>query len=89
MAINIEKMRADMDLQNKQLAWETRKFVVSIIVAFAAAIGAGAALGNYYARHEPLPVPALPPQVIFQPGSIVVTAPPVVPAPAVPPAKQP
>jgi hypothetical protein len=65
MAINIEKMRADM-------VWESRRFLLQAVVSAAALVGAGAALGNYLARREPAPPPP-PPQVIFQPGSIVVT----------------
>ncbi len=69
MAINIEKMRSDM-------VWESRKFLLQAVVSAAALVAAGAALGNYLGRREP--APAAPPQVIFQPGSIVVT--PAVPA---------
>jgi len=65
MAINIEKMRSDM-------AWESRKFLLQAVVSAAALVGASAALGNYLARREP-PAPPAPPQVIFQPGSTVVT----------------
>lgn len=48
MALNIEKMRADM-------AWETRKFVVSIVLSAAALVGAGVAIGNYVSRQPPTP----------------------------------
>jgi hypothetical protein len=65
MAIDIEKLRAD-------ILWESRKFLLQLVVSAAALVGAGAALGTYLARREP-PPPAPPPQVIFQPGSIVVT----------------
>jgi hypothetical protein len=62
MAVNIEKMRSD-------LKWEARKFLVSIVLAFAATLGAGAAIGNYLARHEPAPQPMFPPgTVITIPG---------------------
>jgi glycerate kinase len=44
MTINIEKLRADLAAQQKQLEWETRKFVVQIIAGFGAAAGGGAAL---------------------------------------------
>jgi hypothetical protein len=64
MAINIEKMRSDM-------VWESRKFLLQAVVSAAALVAAGAALGNYLGRREPMP--AASPQVIFQPGSIVVT----------------
>jgi hypothetical protein len=43
MTINIEKMRADMK-------WETRKFAIQAIVAGAALLGAGVALGTYLSR---------------------------------------
>jgi hypothetical protein len=78
MIVNIEKMRADMATEQRKLDWETRKFVVSIVLAAAALVGAGAALGNYVAKNQP--PPALfaqqpPAQIIFQPGSIVVQQP--------------
>ena len=58
METNIEKLRADMAAQQKQLAWETRKFTVSFIAAIAAGIGAGVALTNWvYSR--PVPAPAV------------------------------
>ncbi len=60
MAVNIEKMRADM-------RWETKKFVVSAVIGAAALVGAGIAMGNYFTRQGP--------QVIFQPGAIVVQQP--------------
>ncbi len=54
MAVNIEKMRADMLTSQKLLAWETRKFVISIVVGAAALLGAGVALGNYFTNlHNP------------------------------------
>jgi hypothetical protein len=63
MAVNIEKMRADMAMQQKQLAWQTRKFVVSFVVAIAASVGAGVALTNWVnSRAAPPPaVQAAPP----------------------------
>jgi hypothetical protein len=45
MTINIEKMRADMK-------WETRKFVVQIVIAFAAVLAAGVAIGRFLAFHQ-------------------------------------
>jgi hypothetical protein len=59
MAVNIEKMRADM-------RWEARKFAVSAIVATAAAVGAGMGIGNLIWAHrtQPAPSAALPPIVI-------------------------
>jgi hypothetical protein len=44
MAVNIEKMRADMAAQQKQLEWETRKFFIQILTALGAAAGGGSAL---------------------------------------------
>ncbi len=55
MTINIEQMRAEM-------RWETRTFVVSAILATAASLGAGAALGTSFARR---PQPAPPPQTVI------------------------
>ncbi len=62
MAVNIEKMRADM-------RWESRKFLVSAVLAAAALVGAGIAIGNYFSR------PSSAPQILFQSGSIVVQTP--------------
>ena len=45
MTINIEKLRTDMK-------WETRKFLVSAILATAAAIGAGVGIGNLIWAHR-------------------------------------
>ncbi len=57
MALNIEKMRADM-------RWESRKFLVSAILATAAAVGAGVGIGNLIWGHTP-PASPPPPQVII------------------------
>jgi len=43
MAVNIAKMQADM-------RWETRKFVLQVVVAGAALLGAGAALGALFVK---------------------------------------
>ena len=59
--INVDKMRADMAAQQKQLAWETKKFVVQAIVAAAACVGAGVALANWVnnrANQPPVVQPA-------------------------------
>jgi anti-sigma-K factor RskA len=62
MTVNIEKMRADMK-------WESRKFMRQALVALAASVGAGVALGNYLARQAPTPAPMFPPgTVITIPG---------------------
>jgi anti-sigma-K factor RskA len=50
MTVNIEKMRNDMK-------WEARKFLVSAILATAAAVGAGVGIGNLiWAHREPTPI---------------------------------
>ncbi len=78
MAVNIEKMRADMAAQRDRLAMETRsenrKYAVSITLAASALVGASLAIGNYFGRQTPS-VTVAPPQVVFQPGSIVVQQP--------------
>jgi hypothetical protein len=61
MTINIEKMRVEMATEQRKLDRDTRRFVVttviSAILAAAALVGAGVAVGNYIAR-QPLPAPA-------------------------------
>ncbi len=46
MTVNIEKMRADMAAQQKQLEWETRKFLVQLIAGLGTAFAAGAAVAG-------------------------------------------
>ena len=43
MTVNIEKMRFDIEAEQKRQAWETRKFVVQIIAGFGTAFAGGAA----------------------------------------------
>ncbi len=43
MTINIEKMRADLSMQQKQLEWETRKFILQLVASLGAAFAGGAA----------------------------------------------
>jgi hypothetical protein len=43
MSMNIDKIRADLAAQQKQLEWETRKFVVQFIASLGAAFAGGAA----------------------------------------------
>ncbi len=43
MALNIDKMRAEM-------RWEARRFAVSAVLAVAASVGAGIAIGNHFTR---------------------------------------
>ncbi len=50
MTINIEKLRNDMK-------WETRKLVVSAVLATAAAVGAGVGIGNLIWAHREPPAP--------------------------------
>ncbi len=77
MQTNIEKMRADLQATQKQLDWETRKFVVQLVVGVAASVGAGVALANYVNSRPPAPPPpAPPPQIIY--------IQPIAPAPAHP-----
>jgi hypothetical protein len=40
MTVNIDKMRADLAAQQRQLAWETRKFGLALFVAGVGFIGA-------------------------------------------------
>jgi hypothetical protein len=49
MTVNIEKMRSDMK-------WEARKFAVSAVLATAAAVGAGIAIGSYFTKQPAPPV---------------------------------
>jgi hypothetical protein len=67
MTINIEKMRSDM-------RWETRKFLVSAILATAAAIGVGVAIGNLIWNHPP-PAPAAAVSVYQVPPGTTITTP--------------
>jgi len=46
MTVNIEKMRADMAAQNRQLAWESWKFALQLLLALIAAPGVGVGIGN-------------------------------------------
>jgi flagellar biosynthesis/type III secretory pathway M-ring protein FliF/YscJ len=91
MTVNIEKMRFDIAETQRQAEvrrreweqnqrWELLKLLVSAIVAAAALLGAGAAIGNYLARHfEP---PAIQ-QPMFPPGTVItIPAAPVVVQPA-------
>jgi len=71
MTVNIERLRADLAMQQRQLSWETTKFAMSLVLAAAALVGAGAALGNYIGRQQsPQPpiVIQLPPQQTVPPG---------------------
>jgi hypothetical protein len=61
MAVNIEKMRADMAAYQDKLAletrWENRKYIVSSIVAVAASVAAGVGLASLVYGHNGSPTP--------------------------------
>jgi hypothetical protein len=63
-------MQADLDLRKKQIAWETPRNIAILVGAVAAITGAIAGWTGYRIGQN-TPPPA-PPQIIFQPGSIVV-----------------
>ena len=67
--INIDKMRSDM-------RWETRKFVVSLAVGFAASVGAGVALANYVNSRTPPASPPQPTVIYLVPGQAPAPSPP-------------
>ena len=76
--LNIDKMRADM-------RWESRRFAVQLVIGLAAAVGAGAALGNYFTKNAPsalvpVQVQAPPPIIYVIPGQ----APPAAASPHAP-----
>ncbi len=75
-------MRADLTLKDKQAFWETPRNIAILLGAVAAVTGvvAGMAGYKYGSQTPPLMTPQPPPQIIFQPGSIVVQQAPV-PAP--------
>ena len=60
-------LMADLLLKTRQGVWETPRKIAIIV---AASVGIAGVLGFKLGQKEPLP-PA-PPQIIFQPGSIVV-----------------
>jgi hypothetical protein len=64
MTVNIEKMRFDMaETQRKaelNQRWENRKFLLQMVLAAAALMGAGVALGNYISR-----APSYPPGTVI------------------------
>jgi hypothetical protein len=59
MTVNIEKMRSDMK-------WEARKFLVSAILATAAAVGAGIVIGSYVTKQPASQQFVLPPGTTIQ-----------------------
>lgn len=64
MQTAIDQNRLNMKKLESDLRYEGRKFFVQAIIGVAAALGAGAALGNYFARTAS-PLPAPPPQIIY------------------------
>jgi hypothetical protein len=55
MVLDIEKMRFDMraeELRRETLQkWEARKFLVQLLLALAAAVAAGVAMGRFWLFH--------------------------------------
>lgn len=84
MAVDIEKMRFDMEEARRRAdeerrqwdrnqKWETRKFIISAVLATAAAVGAGVGIGNLiWGRSQP-PAPA--PVIQLPPGTVITTPP--------------
>jgi hypothetical protein len=70
--LRIEVMQQDVELKKRQTFWENpRNFVIvigGIIAATTAIVGIVAGLAGYKLGSQP----TLPPQIIFQPGSIQV-----------------
>ncbi|MBV8525045.1 MAG: hypothetical protein JOY71_23475 [Acetobacteraceae bacterium] len=64
MTVNIEKMRNDMK-------WDFRRFVLQAILALAAAVGAGVAIGNLI-WNRPQPAPSQP-IIQLPPGTTITT----------------
>ena len=62
--LRVEQMQTNIFKMNADGKWETRKFVIQVVVGFAATLGAGAAIGNYFSKNAS-PVQAQPPQVIY------------------------
>jgi hypothetical protein len=60
MTVNIEKMRFDMAETQRQSSRDLRKFivttVVSAVLATAAAVGAGIAIGSYFTKQPGPPI---------------------------------
>jgi hypothetical protein len=66
-------MQADLELKTRQSFWETPKAIAIIVATTAAIFSAAAGFAGYKFGQTP---PSLPPQIIFQPGSIQVLPPP-------------
>lgn len=67
-------MQADLTLKTKQAAWETPRNIAIIVAAVA---GIAGLLGFKLGQNDQA---AVPPQIVFEPGSIqVMPAPPVKP----------
>lgn len=73
--LRINLMQTQIELYKAQLRWEPWKALAAMVAAAAVMFGTVVALSNWL--HPAGSVQQSPPQIIFQPGSIVVT-----PAPA-------
>lgn len=51
MEANVAKFKHDIDLSKKQYSADLLKIVISVVVAAAACVGAGAAVMNYLDHH--------------------------------------
>lgn len=69
MQAQLDKITFDKEHASRQATWDLRKFVittvVSTVLALAAAVGAGVAIGNYLAHREPT----------FPPGTVITIPP--------------
>lgn len=76
MTVNIEKMRFDMAETQRLASRDLKKFFIttgiSALLAVAAAVGAGIAIGNYLAKNQP-------PQTIVVHLDAPLVAPPAAP----------
>lgn len=68
LAVNL--MQTQIELYKAQLRWEPWKALAAMVAAAAVFLGGVLAVGNWIYR------PPQPTQIIFQPGSIVVSPPP-------------
>jgi hypothetical protein len=76
MVAQLDKIAFDKNHANRQASWDVRKFIattiISTVVALAAAVGAGIAIGSYYAHREPQPTAQ---QIILPPGTVITIPP--------------
>ena len=52
MSIQLEQSRVNIDKMRSEMKWETRKFILQLIVALGAAVAAGVALGRFWLFHS-------------------------------------